>query len=99
MAGFWVAEYARTTQNKVDEFEYASGNRVIKAFVLLDWKFYDKTGRLITVHSFDDLADSPEKMKLTFRIQKNRQNGQSITFVADNNLTKAKNGSTKLKRF
>ena len=35
------------------------------------------------VHSLDDLADPPAKMKLTFRIQKNRQNGQSITFVED----------------
>ncbi len=35
------------------------------------------------VHSFDGLADPPKKMKLTFRIQKNFQNGQSITFVVD----------------
>ncbi len=35
------------------------------------------------VHSFDGLADPPAKMKLTFQIQKNRQNGQLITFVAD----------------
>jgi hypothetical protein len=34
--------------------------------------------------AFDGLSDLPKKMKLTFRIQKNRQNGQSITFVADN---------------
>ncbi len=27
----------------------------------------------------------PKKLKMTFRIQKNRQNGQSITVVADNN--------------
>ncbi len=26
----------------------------------------------------------PKKLKMTFQIQKNRQNGQSITFVADN---------------
>ena len=36
------------------------------------------------MHSLDGLADPPAKMKLTFRIQKNRQNGQSISFVADN---------------
>ena len=84
VAGFRVAEYAQTTQDKVDEYEYASGNRVIKAFIPLDWNFYDKKGRLITVHSLDGSADPPAKIKLTFRIQKNRQNGQSITFVADN---------------
>jgi len=42
VAGFRVAEYAQTTQNKIDEFEYASGNRVIKAFVSSDWTFYNK---------------------------------------------------------
>ncbi len=35
------------------------------------------------VHSLDGLADPPKKMKLTFRIQKNCQNGQSITFAAN----------------
>ena len=65
VAGLRVAEYAQTTQNKVDEFEYASGNRVIKAFIPSDWQFYDKKGRLMTVHSLDGLADPPTKMKLT----------------------------------
>ncbi len=30
-----------------------------------------------------DLQDYPNKLKITFQIQKNRQNGQSITLVAD----------------
>jgi hypothetical protein len=81
--GFRVAEYIQTTQSKVDEFEYASGNKVIKAFVANDWKFYDDNGRLMAIHSLDGSADPPKKLKITFRIQKNRQNGQSITFVAD----------------
>ncbi len=63
MAGFRVAVYAQTIQIKVDEFEYASGNRVIKAFVSLDWNFYNKKGRLIMVHSLDGLSDPPAKMK------------------------------------
>jgi hypothetical protein len=41
VAGFRLAEYAQTTQTKVDVFEYASGNKVIKAFIPTDWKFYD----------------------------------------------------------
>ena len=41
VAGFRVAEYAQTTQDKVDEYEYASGNRVIKAFIPSDWNFYN----------------------------------------------------------
>ncbi len=35
------------------------------------------------VHSLDGLVDPPKKLKLTFRIQKNHQNGQSITFAMD----------------
>ncbi len=35
------------------------------------------------VHSIDGLVDPPKKMKLTLRIQKNCQNGQSITFASN----------------
>jgi hypothetical protein len=83
VVGFQVAEYAQTTQNEIDAYEYASGNKATKAFVSSDWKFYDDNGCLMRVHSLDGLADPPKKMKLTFRIQKNRQNSQSITFAAN----------------
>jgi hypothetical protein len=77
--GFWVAEYAQITQSQVDEYEYASGKKVIKAFIPSDWSFYNKKGRLITKHSLEDTHVTPKKLKVTFRIQKNRENGQSIT--------------------
>jgi hypothetical protein len=83
VGGFRVAEYAQKTQNKIDEFEYGSGNKVVKAFVPTDWSFYDATGRLVTLHSLDGSGHLPKKLKIKFRIQKNRQNGQSITFAAD----------------
>ena len=83
VASFRVSEYAQTNQSKVNEHEYPSGNKVIKAFVSSDWKFYDSKGPIMTLHSLDDLANFPRKMKLTFRIQMNRHNGQSITFVVD----------------
>jgi hypothetical protein len=35
----------------------------------------------MTIHSLNDLADLPKKLKKTFRTQKNCQNGQSIPFV------------------
>ncbi len=78
-----MAEYAQTTQNKIDVHEYASGNKATKAFVPSDWKFYNDNGHLMMVHSLNSLVDPPKKMKLTFRIQKNCQNGQSITFAAN----------------
>jgi hypothetical protein len=83
VAGFRVVEYAQTTQNKIDAYKYASGNKATKAFVSSDWKFYDYNGCLMMVHSLNGFADLPKKMKLTFRIQKNCQNGQSITFAAN----------------
>jgi hypothetical protein len=42
--GLRVAEYAQTTQSQVDEYEYASGKKVIKAFIPSDWSFYSKKG-------------------------------------------------------
>jgi hypothetical protein len=66
------------TQTDVEEHKYASGKRVIKAFVRSDWKFYNSIGRLII-----DPMEVPKKLKTTFRIQKNRWNSQSITLVAD----------------
>jgi hypothetical protein len=86
VGGFRVTEYAQTTQTKIDEFEYGSGNKVVKAFVPTDWSFYDASGRLMTLHSLDGSGDPPKKLKIEFRIQKNRQNRQLITFTADENI-------------
>jgi hypothetical protein len=38
ITGLRVSEYAQTNQSKVDEHEYASGNKVVKAFIASDWK-------------------------------------------------------------
>jgi hypothetical protein len=81
--GFRVAEYAQTTQSQVDEYEYASGKKVIKAFIPSNWSFYNEKGRLITKHSLENTHVKPKKLKVTFRIQKNRENGQSITLAAN----------------
>jgi len=82
--GLRVTEYAQTTQNRVDVYEYASGNKVIKAFIPTDWRFFNEKGRLMIA---DDLLEgnhaTPKKLKVTFRIQKSHENGQSITLAAD----------------
>ncbi len=83
VGGFRVAEYAHKTQREVDEYEYPSGSKVIKAFTSLDWRFYDASGHLIILHSLDGLAKAPKKLQITFRIQKNCKNRQKITFTAD----------------
>jgi hypothetical protein len=80
------AEYAQKTQSAVNEHEYPSGRCVTKVFVPTDWKFYNKDGVTINIHPLSkDVQAFPTKLQVTYRIQKNRQNGQSITLVLDNN--------------
>jgi hypothetical protein len=79
ITGLCCAEYAQKTQTSYDEHKYPLGKRVIKAFNSSDWKFYNSRGRLII-----DPKEILKKLKTTFRIQKHRQNGQSITLVANN---------------
>jgi hypothetical protein len=78
--GFWVVEYAQTTQSQIDTYEYASGNKVIKAFIPSDWRFYDEKGWLIMIPSLKEACVTPKRLKVTFRIQKNRE---IITLAAD----------------
>ena len=80
ITGLRVAEYAQRSQTKVDVHEYPSGKRVTKAFIANDWKFYDKKGKIVDGSC---PTSKPIKVKVTFRIQKNRRNGQKITIVAD----------------
>lgn len=80
--GLRCSEYAQTTQSKIDIYEYPSGKQVVKAFIRTDWVFHDERGRIIKVHD-EAMLDSLGKCRVTFRIQKNRQNGQKITFTFD----------------
>jgi hypothetical protein len=56
----------------------------VKAFILTDWNFYNNKGSLICTHNLKGgLCEYPDKLKIIFQIQKNRQNGQFITLVAN----------------
>jgi hypothetical protein len=77
-----LSEYAQTTQDKVDYHTYPSGHQVIKAFISNDYVFYDKRRwviKTLTMDSFDQVYF----VQVTWRIQKNHQNGQAITLAAD----------------
>ena len=80
ITGLCCAEYAQKTQTSYDEHEYPSGKRVAKAFISSDWNFFNCKKRLII-----NQMEVPKKLKMIFRIQKNRWNGQAITLVADDN--------------
>ncbi len=77
-----LSEYAQKNQKKVDVHTYPSGTTVIKAFTANDFIFYDAKKHII-----EDLCpesiESIAAIKITWRIQKNRQNGQSITLATD----------------
>jgi hypothetical protein len=85
LAGFiktCISDYAQTTQDKVDYHVYSSGTHVIKAFTANDFVFYHKNGHVLK--NIDDssliLAAS---IQITWRIQKNHQNGQKIKISTD----------------
>ena len=63
---------------------YLSGNKVIKAFTANNFIFYNKSVNLFILQN-DKSADIAKKIKITWRIQKKRQNGQEITLSAVDN--------------
>jgi hypothetical protein len=77
-----VSEYAQTTDRTVDYHVYPSGKWVIKAFIANDFLFIHANGQVIT-----DLSDASievvNRARITWRIQKNRQNNQMITLPCD----------------
>ena len=77
-----ASEFAQSTQSRVDVHRYPSGKKVVKAWIRKDWLFYDKAGK--KVRTFNKKTRSRiAKVRITWRIQKNRRNGQSITVVRD----------------
>ncbi len=76
-----LSKYAQTTQDKVNHHTYTSGKTAIKAFITNNSIFYDEKKRVVKVLNKDSLQRA-RFFKITWRIQKNYQNGQSITLVA-----------------
>jgi hypothetical protein len=69
-------------KTKNDYHVYPSGTCVIKAFTANDFVFYGKNGHILK--KIDDSSlDLATFIQITWRIQKNRQNGQKIKLYAD----------------
>jgi hypothetical protein len=77
-----LSEYPQTIQDKVDHHTYPSGKMVIKAFIANNFIFYDEKKRVVKNLNNDSLKRA-RFVKITWRIQKNCQNGQSITLAAE----------------
>jgi len=82
ITGHRLSEYAQTKQNKVDVHKYPSGRQVVKAYTSNDFIFFDGNGQRLL-----DLSEASKSqvasMRVTWRIQKNRQNGQSLNIAVD----------------
>jgi hypothetical protein len=77
-----LSKYAQTTQDKVDHHTYPSGKMVIKAFIANDFIFYNEKKHAIKNLS-NDFLQQAHFVKITWHVQKNRQNGQLITLAAE----------------
>jgi hypothetical protein len=82
ITGHRLSEYAQNKQNKVEWHEYPSGKKVIKAFTANDFIFFDSSRQRITNLTEANLSQVAS-MKVTWRIQKNRQNGQALNIAVD----------------
>jgi hypothetical protein len=82
-----LSEYAQTTQDKVDHHTYPSGKTVIKAFITNNFIFYDERKCIVKELNKDSLQWA-RFVKITWCIQKNRQNGQLITLAAESDQPK-----------
>ena len=76
-----LGEYGQTKQDKVDMHVYPSGHEVVKAFTANDFVFKDALNN--TINNLSELTTA-DRVTITWRIQKNRQNNQSVTLAADN---------------
>jgi hypothetical protein len=79
-----LSKYTQTTQEKVNHHTYPSGKTVIKAFITNDFIFYDEKKRIVKDLNKNSLQQT-RFVKITWHIQKNRQNGQSITLTTEIN--------------
>ena len=78
-----ISEFGQTTQDRVDYHETPAGAKHVKAFILDDFKFLTKRRQVID--DLDKLFDEnhAKEVKTTFRFQKNRRNGETISLRAD----------------
>jgi hypothetical protein len=77
-----LSKYAQTTKDKVNHHTYPSGKTVIKAFIANNFIFYNKKKHVVKDLNQDSLQQA-RFIKITCRVQKTRQNGQSITLAAE----------------
>ena len=80
--GFRFCEVGQKTQTRIEYHEIAvTARRIMKAFARGDFEFFDAHGRKI--EDVEANVKSIRKLRITWRVQKNRRNGQRITWMLD----------------
>ena len=79
--GIRLSEYGQATQQVAAHHIMPSGRKILKAFRRDDFVFKDRAGRIIT----DPITniDLVHTVLITWRVQKNRRNGQKIAWNRD----------------
>ena len=79
--GIRLSEYGQTTQKKAAYHKLPTGRKILKAFRRGDFLFLDKKGKKVV----DPVLDSTlvHTVTITWRVQKNRRNGQKISWIRD----------------
>ncbi len=70
----------------MDYHVYPSGMQVIKAFTANNFQFFDKNSQVISELS-DTSIEIANRVRITWRIQKNCQNNQMVTLLSDKTNT------------
>ena len=79
-----ACEYAQKTQQRIEVHRYPSGRKeVTKAWTRLDFLFLGKRDLRLDPLKKEWTRKRVVKVVITWRIQKNRQNGQKLTVVRD----------------
>lgn len=80
--GWRAGEHSQTKLHEVDYHKYPSGKKVMRAINGNDVIFSDKNGKIFQIKKQSDL-DRVHAVVITWRIQKNRRNGQQIRLIVD----------------
>ena len=78
-----LSKYAQKNEKTIDVHTYPLGTTVVKAFTANDFVLYDAQKFIIEDLGTESIK-SVTAVKIIWQIQKNRQNGQSITLTINN---------------
>jgi len=79
-----LSEYGQKSHNRAEYHDFPSGKSVLKAICADDIIFLGKDGRRIQNFTLES-ADQVAKIRVKFKVQKNRRNGEEKEVLADSN--------------